>query len=414
MTLVLSMNPFLDPDSDRCIQTCQSNPDPPCSSEERHAQGPDSIMSLLRHLAKSTESFLNKKLPVEELLTRFPCQGLPTSRGSLLTMMKSLPLASGPTARHVLHHSPHLSAPLLSVPCIICLGLQDSSQFTPVTSQQVAPGLEERAHVLRVSLEKMRFIDDPEVFLRRSVLVNNLLRRLRAEILLQSADWCFPPNAALASAPCILPPSAGSAHQLLHRAVPARICLPPQAGPPLRKRFRMVRVGQGDFRPDCAQTCCCVYAAAAAGHYLHLPFSMYDAALSTCSSTPSTSLLQLAGHSKLGLTVAVDDEAEEDAEEEEEDNEEEEGEREALEDDEPRQERASAAVQDRLSHKSRTKTVPSHKDMRTDDSSMAETVEEEGEQEEEEEEEQVVGPCSCSSERDLHRFSFWHRRTHRQ
>ncbi|XP_047200637.1 SERTA domain-containing protein 4 isoform X4 [Girardinichthys multiradiatus] len=356
MTLVLSMNPFLDPDSDRCIQTCQSNPDPPCSSEERHAQ-------------------------------EAPCRRAPDQVSmSRIAYFKRK--------------------------------FVDDDEEPPFSfrtyCQTVAPGLEERAHVLRVSLEKMRFIDDPEVFLRRSVLVNNLLRRLRAEILLQSADWCFPPNAALASAPCILPPSAGSAHQLLHRAVPARICLPPQAGPPLRKRFRMVRVGQGDFRPDCAQTCCCVYAAAAAGHYLHLPFSMYDAALSTCSSTPSTSLLQLAGHSKLGLTVAVDDEAEEDAEEEEEDNEEEEGEREALEDDEPRQERASAAVQDRLSHKSRTKTVPSHKDMRTDDSSMAETVEEEGEQEEEEEEEQVVGPCSCSSERDLHRFSFWHRRTHRQ
>ncbi|KPP67324.1 SERTA domain-containing protein 4-like [Scleropages formosus] len=36
--------------------------------------------------------------------------------------------------------------------------------------QTVAPVLEERAHVLRLSLEKMRFIDDPEAFLRRSVL----------------------------------------------------------------------------------------------------------------------------------------------------------------------------------------------------------------------------------------------------
>uniref|UniRef100_A0A673C509 SERTA domain containing 4 n=1 Tax=Sphaeramia orbicularis TaxID=375764 RepID=A0A673C509_9TELE len=150
--------------------------------------------------------------------------------------------------------------------------------------------LEERAHVLRLSLEKMRFIDDPEAFLRRSVLVNNLLRRLRAEILLQSTDWCFPPNPAFTTAP--------------------------QAGPPLRKRFRMVRGGQGDLRPECAQTCCCIYAAAAAaaaGHYLHLPFSMYDAALSTCPSTPhSSSFFQLASHSKLGLSVAVEDHDDED------------------------------------------------------------------------------------------------------
>ncbi|KAF3844449.1 hypothetical protein F7725_007612 [Dissostichus mawsoni] len=86
---------------------------------------------------------------------------------------------------------------------------------------KVAPVLEERAHVLRLSLEKMRFIDDPEAFLRRSVLVNNLLRRLRTEILLQSADWCFPPNAAFTPGPPA--PSANPSHQALHGAVPTRI-----------------------------------------------------------------------------------------------------------------------------------------------------------------------------------------------
>uniref|UniRef100_A0A3Q2TA79 SERTA domain containing 4 n=1 Tax=Fundulus heteroclitus TaxID=8078 RepID=A0A3Q2TA79_FUNHE len=255
--------------------------------------------------------------------------------------------------------------------------------------QTVAPVLEERAHVLRLSLEKMRFIDDPELFLRRSVLVNNLLRRLRAEILLQSADWCFPPNPPLA-APCVLPPSAASAHQALHRAPPARICLPPPAGPPLRKRFRVVGAGRGGFGPDCGQTCCCLYAAAAAGRYLHLPLSVYDAALSSCPSTASTSLLQLAGHSRLGLTVAVADEEEEEEEEEE----------------EPREEGAPAAAQDESDPESRTRTS-GHRDRRTEDSCMAESAEEEGEQEEEEEEEeeeeQVVGPCSWDSGRDLHR-----------
>uniref|UniRef100_A0A3P8TLV9 SERTA domain containing 4 n=1 Tax=Amphiprion percula TaxID=161767 RepID=A0A3P8TLV9_AMPPE len=311
MTLVLSMNPFLDPEGDpplstyqpiweseRCTKTCLSNPGPPCSSEEQFTQG--------------------------------------------------------------INTNVHLDAVL-----------------------QVAPVLEERAHVLRLSLEKMRFIDDPEAFLRRSVLVNNLLRRLRAEILLQSTDWCFPPNPAFAT-------------------------------------------GQGDVRPDCAQTCCCIYAAAAAaGHYLHLPFSMYDAALSTCPSTPhSSSFFQLASQSKLGLTVAVDDHDDEDEDiEEEEHEEEEEREEEEEEDDERRQAGPSADVKEKSSQKSRTRTLLGHAHARTGDSCMADRVEEEeGEEEEEEEdeeeeEEQVVRPCqwdSTSSERELHKFSFWHRRAHRQ
>ncbi|CAF99004.1 unnamed protein product, partial [Tetraodon nigroviridis] len=82
---------------------------------------------------------------------------------------------------------------LHSAPAPATIGNQEKPERTPpVLCRQVAPFLEERAHVLRLSLEKMRFIDDPEAFLRRSVLVNNLLRRLRAEILLQSSDWCFP------------------------------------------------------------------------------------------------------------------------------------------------------------------------------------------------------------------------------
>nr|XP_023648655.1 SERTA domain-containing protein 4 [Paramormyrops kingsleyae] len=122
--------------------------------------------------------------------------------------------------------------------------------------QTVAPVLEERAHVLRLSLEKMRFIDDPEAFLRRSVLVNNLLRRLRAEILLQS-EWCLPPG-------------------------PAPTC-PWEAPPgPYRKRFRLIR-GEA---PECLQTCCCF----CGGRYLRLPFSVYeDTATSSSSSSSSSS-----------------------------------------------------------------------------------------------------------------------------
>lgn len=48
----------------------------------------------------------------------------------------------------------------------------------------VAP--EDRTHILRLSLEKLRLIEDPEVFLRRSVLINNLLKRIRGEM---QNDW---------------------------------------------------------------------------------------------------------------------------------------------------------------------------------------------------------------------------------
>lgn len=54
MTLVLSMNPFLDPEGDpppyqpiweseRRTKTCLSSPVPPCSSEEQFTQGTDKL-----------------------------------------------------------------------------------------------------------------------------------------------------------------------------------------------------------------------------------------------------------------------------------------------------------------------------------------------------------------------------------
>ncbi|XP_069579278.1 SERTA domain-containing protein 4 [Brachyistius frenatus] len=386
MTLVLSMNPFLDPEGDpplsayqpiweseRCTKTCLPNAAPPCSSEEPFTQEP-------------------------------PCRRVPD----------------------------HVSVSRIAYFKRKFVDDDDEPPFSFRTyCQTVAPVLEERAHVLRLSLEKMRFIDDPEAFLRRSVLVNNLLRRLRAEILLQSTDWCFPPNPPFATGPCVLPPGPSPAHQALHRAVPTRICLAPQAGPPFRKRFRMVRGGQGDLRPDCAQTCCCIYAAAAAaGHYLHLPFSMYDATLAACPSAPhssSSSFFQLASHSKLGLTMAVDDhdDEDEDGEEEEEENEDEEEEREEEEeeeDDERRQAGPSVDVKDKSSQKSRTRTLLGHEHARTEDSCMTDRVgveegEPEEEEEEEEEEEQLVRPCqwdSSATDRELHKFSLWHRRAHKQ
>lgn len=162
----------------------------------------------------------------------------------------------------------------------------------------------------------------------------------------------------------------------------------------------MVHGVQGDFRPDC----CCVYAAAAAaGRYLHLPFSVYDSTLSTCPATPHTSFFQLAGHGKFSVGSQEEEEEEEDAEEEEQN--------EDVEDEyERRQEGLPVDSEDKSNQKTRTKTLFGHKHLRTEGSSAPGSAEEE----QEEEEEQVVRLCPWDSETDLHRFSFWHSRAHRQ
>ncbi|XP_064621311.1 uncharacterized protein LOC135484111 [Lineus longissimus] len=41
---------------------------------------------------------------------------------------------------------------------------------------------EERRKILRISVQKLRAIDDPELFLRRSVLINNTMKRMQQEI----------------------------------------------------------------------------------------------------------------------------------------------------------------------------------------------------------------------------------------
>lgn len=40
---------------------------------------------------------------------------------------------------------------------------------------------EERSCILHLSLQKLRFLDDPEAYLRRSVLINNLLRKIHLD-----------------------------------------------------------------------------------------------------------------------------------------------------------------------------------------------------------------------------------------
>ncbi|KAJ8411713.1 hypothetical protein AAFF_G00153510 [Aldrovandia affinis] len=40
---------------------------------------------------------------------------------------------------------------------------------------------EDRSCILKLSLQKLRFLEDPEAYLRRSVLINNLLRKIHHE-----------------------------------------------------------------------------------------------------------------------------------------------------------------------------------------------------------------------------------------
>uniref|UniRef100_A0A670I0P9 SERTA domain-containing protein n=1 Tax=Podarcis muralis TaxID=64176 RepID=A0A670I0P9_PODMU len=40
---------------------------------------------------------------------------------------------------------------------------------------------EDRTCILKLSLQKLQFLEDPEIYLRRSVLINNLLRKIHLE-----------------------------------------------------------------------------------------------------------------------------------------------------------------------------------------------------------------------------------------
>ncbi|XP_076841836.1 SERTA domain-containing protein 4 [Brachyhypopomus gauderio] len=188
----------------------------------------------------------------------------------------------------------------------------------------VPPVLEEHAHILRLSLEKMRFIDDPEAFLRRSVLINNLLRRLRTEILLQR-DWRFPPGpAAVPCAISVASPAPVSAHGHTPPQHPSPASRPCFALPsPHRKRLRLLR-GEA---AHCVPTCCCLFAA---GRYLQLPLCVYEGA-AHCLAQPSSSSSTSSSSSSSPFPVVerfeqLLDEEEEEDEDEDEDEEESDGE----------------------------------------------------------------------------------------
>ncbi|XP_053316944.1 SERTA domain-containing protein 4 [Spea bombifrons] len=128
---------------------------------------------------------------------------------------------------------------------------------------------EERAHVLYMSLEKLKFIDDPEVFLRRSVLINNLMKRIHGEILLQN-NWCF-------SACSLGGPSA-------HEWFVPQDC-------PYRKRLRVAKEETHSL-----QTCC--FYQDCGSHYLNMPFSVTPNGGNAAASTSSGSLTSLPGCSQ--------------------------------------------------------------------------------------------------------------------
>ncbi|KAB1277875.1 putative UPF0730 protein-like protein [Camelus dromedarius] len=48
---------------------------------------------------------------------------------------------------------------------------------------------EDRTCILKLSLEKLRFLEDPETYLRRSVLINNLLRKIHLETEKESYEY---------------------------------------------------------------------------------------------------------------------------------------------------------------------------------------------------------------------------------
>ncbi|XP_030124922.1 SERTA domain-containing protein 4 [Taeniopygia guttata] len=119
---------------------------------------------------------------------------------------------------------------------------------------------EERAHILYMSLEKLKFIDDPEVYLRRSVLINNLMKRIHGEIIMQN-NWCF--------STCSF-----------NGTSPQEWFVPQDC--PYRKRLRMAKEEYEKLHM------CCFYQECGS-HYLNLPYSVNASTESNSSSSSSSS-----------------------------------------------------------------------------------------------------------------------------
>uniref|UniRef100_G1K9E8 SERTA domain containing 4 n=1 Tax=Anolis carolinensis TaxID=28377 RepID=G1K9E8_ANOCA len=134
---------------------------------------------------------------------------------------------------------------------------------------------EERAHILYMSLEKLKYIDDPEVYLRRSVLINNLMKRIHGEIIMQN-NWCFPA--------CSFGTASAQEWFVSHDC-------------PYRKRLRMAR-------EECEKVHTCCFYQECGSNYLSLPLSTNSApgspstSSSASSSSSSSSSISLPGCSQ--------------------------------------------------------------------------------------------------------------------
>lgn len=64
-----------------------------------------------------------------------------------------------------------------------------ASSFNDVLAFQHLILPEDRTCILKLSLEKLRFLEDPETYLRRSVLINNLLRKIHLETEKESYEY---------------------------------------------------------------------------------------------------------------------------------------------------------------------------------------------------------------------------------
>ncbi|XP_053166545.1 SERTA domain-containing protein 4 [Hemicordylus capensis] len=134
------------------------------------------------------------------------------------------------------------------------------SPLSSCTSKTISV-FEERAHILYMSLEKLKFIDDPEVYLRRSVLINNLMKRIHGEIIMQNS-WCFPA--------CSFGSTSAQEWFMSHDC-------------PYRKRLRMAREDGEKIHT------CCFYQECGS-HYLSLPLSTNSAIGNSSSSSSSSSV----------------------------------------------------------------------------------------------------------------------------
>ncbi|XP_014377439.2 SERTA domain-containing protein 4 [Alligator sinensis] len=123
---------------------------------------------------------------------------------------------------------------------------------------------EERAHILYMSLEKLKFIDDPEVYLRRSVLINNLMKRIHGEIIMQN-NWCFS--------------ACSFGNTSAQEWFMSQDC-------PYRKRLRMAK-------EECEKFHTCCFYQECGSHYLNLPFSVNTNGENSSSSSSSSSPISL-------------------------------------------------------------------------------------------------------------------------